>query len=415
MDNEQLQRLRFDFLHGLRGVLSLTVVLYHLVAGLGIDRSRPAVALLLTPIMHGHLAVPAFLVLSGFLLAMPVVLRGGQLPGGRFDFLRRRAIRILPPYFAAYFLSMVFFLALEWGLDLYGIDPWRKLTRMIARDWTIPSVVSHLLLVHNLDAKWAAGMTGVFWTIACEWQIYLLFALVLTPLWRRYGLWAAVALCVTLAAALTELGARDLIFYQFPWLIPVFAAGMVAAVVVFGSAPLCRSLRTANWGAITLGLVVILCIVVWRLEETVLAREGMRWVAVPYNYLPLRTRWIPDVLAGICVASGIVWLAVGHPSIAASSRSGAVASGLCGILESRGFLSLGLCGYSLYLTHLQWVVLLKWATEALALPPGPRLVTLLALGIPGSLAIAWVFHHWFERPFMTRSTREMFRPGRERH
>jgi peptidoglycan/LPS O-acetylase OafA/YrhL len=97
MDNEQLQRLRFDFLHGLRGVLSLTVVLYHLVAGLGIDRSRPAVALLLTPIMHGHLAVPAFLVLSGFLLAMPVVLRGGQLPGGdsisfaaaRFAFCRR--------------------------------------------------------------------------------------------------------------------------------------------------------------------------------------------------------------------------------------------------------------------------------------------------------------------------------------
>jgi hypothetical protein len=30
-------------------------------------------------------------------------------------------------------------------------------SRFIARDWTIPSVVSHLFLVHNLDGKWAAG------------------------------------------------------------------------------------------------------------------------------------------------------------------------------------------------------------------------------------------------------------------
>ena len=410
MDHEQPQRPRLDFLHGLRGVLALTVVLFHIVAGLGIDRSRPAIALLMAPIMHGHLAVPAFLVLSGFLLAMPVVLHGGQLPGGLLDFLRRRATRILPPYYAAYFLSMVFFLALERGLAISGIAPWRKLTRMIARDWTVPSVVSHLFLVHNLDGKWAAGMTGVFWTIACEWQIYLLFALVIVPLWHRYGLWAAVALCVAIAAALTELCARDLMFYQFPWLIPVFASGMVAAVVAFGSAPLCRSMRKANWGAITAGLVVILCIVVWRLDATVLAKDGMRWVAVPYNHLPLRVRWIPDILAGICVASGIVWLAVGHPSVAAaSSRTGPVASRVCGILESRWLLSLGLCGYSLYLTHLQWIVLLKWTTQALALPPGPRLATLLALGIPGSLAIAWLFHRWFERPFMTRTTREMFR------
>ena len=157
MDHKQFQRPRLDFLHGLRGVLALTVVLFHIVAGLGIDRSRPAVALLMAPIMHGHLAVPAFLVLSGFLLAMPVVLHGGQLPGGLLDFLRRRAIRILPPYYAVYFLSMVFFLALERGLALYGIAPWGKLTRMIARDWTVPSFVSHLFLVHNLDGKWPAG------------------------------------------------------------------------------------------------------------------------------------------------------------------------------------------------------------------------------------------------------------------
>ena len=410
MDHEQFQRPRLDFLHGLRGVLALTVVLFHIVAGLGIDRSRPAVALLMAPIMHGHLAVPAFLVLSGFLLAMPVVLHGGQLPGGLLDFLRRRAIRILPPYYAAYFLSMVFFLTLERGLALYGIAPWRKLTRMIARDWTIPSVVSHLFLVHNLDGKWAAGMTGVFWTIACEWQIYLLFALVLVPLWRRYGLWAAVALCVAIAAVLTELYARDLIFYRFPWLIPVFASGMVAAVLAFGSAPLCRSMRKANWGAITLGLVVILCFVVWRLDATVLAKDGMRWVAVPYNHLPLRIQWIPDVLAGICVASGIVWLAVGHPSVAAtSSRTGPVASRVCGILESPWLLSLGLCGYSLYLTHLQWVVLLKWLMQGFGEFPGRRSTFILG-GLVGSLAIAWVFHRWFERPFMTRSTREMFRP-----
>ena len=82
MAHEQLQRPRLDFLHGVRGLLALTVVLFHLVPSLGIDRSRPVIALLMAPIMHGHLAVPAFLALSGFLLAMPVVLQNERLPGG---------------------------------------------------------------------------------------------------------------------------------------------------------------------------------------------------------------------------------------------------------------------------------------------------------------------------------------------
>ena len=409
MDHEQLRRPRLDFLHGMRGVLALTVVLFHLKAGLGVGRSGPAVALLMAPIMHGHLAVPAFLVLSGFLLSMPVVLHGGQLPGGLFDFLRRRAVRILPPYYAAYFLSLVFFLALERGIALCGLAPWRRLSNMMARDWTIPSVVSHVFLVHNVDRTWVAGMTGVFWTIACEWQIYLLFALVLVPLWRRCGLWAAVVLCVAIAAVLTELCARNLIFYQFPWLIPVFATGMVAAVLTFDSSPLCRLLRKANWGAITAGLFLLLCGVVWYLDTTVRATAGLEGVRVTYKHLPLRIRWIPDVLAGICVGSSIVWLAIAHPSVAAaSSRSGPVASRACRLLESRWLLSLGLCGYSLYLTHLQWIMLLKWLMRGFSESPGQQ-ATLLIGGILGSLAIAWIFHRWFERPFMTRSTREMFR------
>ena len=156
-------------------------------------------------------------------------------------------------------------------------------------------------------------------------------------------------------------------------------------------------------------MVVILCIGVWRLDASVLANDGMRWVAVPYNHLPLRIRWIPDVLAGICVASGIVWLAVGHPSVAAaSSRPGVVTSRVRGILESRWLLSLGLCGYSLYLTHLQWIIVLKWLMQGLGDFPGRRSAFILG-GLAGSLAIASIFYRWFERPFMTRSTREMFR------
>ena len=89
---------RVGFLDGLRGLAALYVVLHHaalLVPPIGLGWPASVVRFLLR---HGHYAVTAFLVLSGYgLMHRALAEPGGRLPGGVSAYLARRARRILPP------------------------------------------------------------------------------------------------------------------------------------------------------------------------------------------------------------------------------------------------------------------------------------------------------------------------------
>src|SRR5690349_19576401 len=58
-------------------------------------------------LLYGHMAVAVFIVVSGFSVALAPMRNGGSLSGGLRRFLRRRAWRILPAYWAALILSVV--------------------------------------------------------------------------------------------------------------------------------------------------------------------------------------------------------------------------------------------------------------------------------------------------------------------
>ena len=60
-------------------------------------------------LLYGHVAVSVFIVVSGFSLSIAPVRSGWQLKGGVPRFLRRRAWRILPTYWAALALSCIVF------------------------------------------------------------------------------------------------------------------------------------------------------------------------------------------------------------------------------------------------------------------------------------------------------------------
>ena len=66
------------------------------------------------------------------------------------------------------------------------------------------------------------------WSIALECQIYVVFALLLIPVWKRFGPWAqlAVALVLGLAPHFVFHGRFD---YTIWWLLGLFAMGVVAA------------------------------------------------------------------------------------------------------------------------------------------------------------------------------------------
>lgn len=372
---------RLDFLDGLRGLAALYVVAFHAADWVEWGgrplHERPPFGLGL--LAHGHAAVGVFIVLSGFCLMRPVVASGGRLAGGVAGYLKRRARRILPPYYAATLLSLALIAAVP-ALNRPSGTAWdRCLPAFRAR-----TLLAHALLTHNLDPRHRLKINAPHWSVATEWQIYFALPLLLIA-WRRLGIAATVALAV--AAGLLPhllLPAGKNYDTACPWYLGLFALGMAAAVVE-GSAWRDR----LPWRAIAIlgaaGLVLVL-----------LDPRGSagRWV---YWDRPL---WLRDAFVGLATSLGIV-------AMARDSASGRRALGLS-VLRSRPVAALGTISYSLYLTHGPVLALVHAATGGRSTADGLRL---LALGVPASLAAAWAFYGLVERRFVVGSATRTI-PGR---
>jgi peptidoglycan/LPS O-acetylase OafA/YrhL len=149
---EQPGKVRLRFVDGLRGLAALYVLLFHL--GLNSDEVAgsysPAVQVLRSVLGEGHLAVVVFIVLSGFSLMLPIARSGtGRLTTSLLEFARRRVRRILPAYYAALALGLVLVLGYT------ALGPLLSLKRQPVTGVLEPgTIISHLLLVHNLKFAW---------------------------------------------------------------------------------------------------------------------------------------------------------------------------------------------------------------------------------------------------------------------
>ncbi|HEV8184352.1 MAG TPA: acyltransferase [Chthoniobacterales bacterium] len=129
------------------------------------------------PLSFGWMGVPLFFVISGFCIHASA-LKNNELRVGRFFW--RRFWRIYPPYLAA--LIFAIFIS---QTDITTADGQGQL-------W------SHLLLIHNFRADWIFALNGVFWSLAVEAQLYLLYPL----LWQlrvRWGIAGALKLTLLLS------------------------------------------------------------------------------------------------------------------------------------------------------------------------------------------------------------------------
>jgi peptidoglycan/LPS O-acetylase OafA/YrhL len=358
-------------LDGMRAVASVYVVLFHAVIGFPSGELTGAWRLLRRAAAFGHEAVAVFIVLSGYCLMLPVV-RGGRdrLPRTFGSFIGRRALRILPPYYATLALSLLLLATVEilrrpgsgtiWDDSLpgFGVGP----------------VVSHVLLVHNWVRAWAFQINGPLWSVATEWQIYFAFPL-LIPVWRRFGLAGVVGLA-------TVLGYLPLAFVPesakaaIPWYLALFTLGMGAAAIVHSSRPFERRLRDGvGWGGLTVALWAIALIGGWFF--------GAVW---------FRAKPFTDFLLGLATSTFLVHAALG------------LERGKPGLLTrwlgSRQAVAVGHMSYSLYLTHLPILALCHFALVELALSPGLHALALIFAGTTCSLGLGWLFHLAIERPFI---------------
>ena len=225
-----------DSLDGLRAAAAGAVILTHVSGLTGYTLTGTPLSWALS---RGDVGVPLFFTLSGLLLYRPwaVAALTGQQTGPLTTYLRRRALRILPAYWA------VVLIALPWlnRADARHVWPW----------------VQYLLLIQNYDSHpWWTG-TGAqglaqAWSLAVEVSFYLvlpLLAAALTWLACRGGpagqldvpsrarrLLAGLAVLAASSFAFTVLDQHPRAAYWFEGTLPPlliwFCAGMAIAVVL---------------------------------------------------------------------------------------------------------------------------------------------------------------------------------------
>ncbi|QGF23410.1 acyltransferase family protein [Raineyella fluvialis] len=360
--------LKFPYLDGLRGIAALIVVAYHAFLFTGYQgEAAQAMSIWYHVIGYGYTGVAVFIVLSGYVLMLPIARTDDlRLRGGIWGFLKRRGRRILPPYYAA----------LAFSLALIRVVPVMQSTRGTAWDSKLPitwdSIVAHIFLVHDSSPAWILKINGPMWSVAIEWQIYFAMALVLLPLWRRVppGWLVGTLLLVTLTPAIYGVGAS-----AHPWFLGLFAAGMWAAQLTL------TGTSTRRYGLAALALLALTPVAASAASTLGIARDGMA-----------------ETLAGLSVATGLIWIGrreiSGRPTYAAK------------FLQSRPLVFLGLISYSLYLFHSPLLALLNLLTLPLGLPVITHYIVLTFLGIPVALAVASGMFWLVERHFLNTRQRE---------
>ncbi|MDQ6926164.1 MAG: acyltransferase, partial [Candidatus Eremiobacteraeota bacterium] len=354
-------RAFYPHVEGLRGVAALYVFVFHIWQLAVQHAGGPLTAwYAATPFLqYGHFAVAIFIVISGYCLALPVAARPGLAFSVR-SFFAARARRLLPAYLAVVLLSVP-----VWSLAVV-----LRGGQLNAVHIAIAALM-HIALIHNLFYATTEYLNGPLWSIGLESQIYVVFALLLIPLWRRFGLVAQLA--AALAIGFFPHFVLHSLDWTWPWLCGLFAMGVVAASLTARGATSPRQ----PWTVLAYAAAVVAVVAIVPFHDGV-TEDGALWPA--------------DLALGAAVALFFV----------AASRDDRMLPAR--LLALRPVVLLGTFSYSLYLIHAPLVdltvaCLLRWHANTA--------VTIVAYGvlIPAVVALAYGFYRVFERPFMSKMLR----------
>lgn len=308
---------------------------------------------------------------------LPIVTRGTLDAKFAFwPYIERRFRRIYPPYLAALLLTVALIFV----------------ARRLFPDGEIANLrlspgnfFSHLFLLHNLSPVWSRSLgNDPLWSVATEWQIYFLFPLVLLPVRRLAG-----RIFTIIAGLLIGWGAlfASNFFLESgdPWLLGLFAMGMVGAELAFSSEPKTRAFcERMPW--LTLTFVGSLILIVFR-------SFSERFFAGGFN----RYQYIADPMFGLVAMALLLALSTGSKSIHKA---------IAGIFQSRVAMFLGRYSYSIYLVHFP---LLHLIVDPLCQRWNFNLQQRIFAGliyVPCALALTYIFHLCFKAPILNAKAKK---------
>lgn len=378
-------------LTAVRGLAALWVFVYH--AWRSADPHRLVVhaggaALDFTPLASaGWAGVDVFYVLSGFLLwrMFDDYAAGRSERVALLRYARRRALRILPPYYAQVALLAVLGLVTTW---------------VERPTWTAIAFI--VTLTQNWSYEHFQAINNVWWTLSVEAQFYVTLPLLAFTV-RRAGwapvlilgfatmlAWRIVAFHLFSDAPVYE---RFWILEQFPGHIDQFLCGMFASHLAFardgaGAELRARAMHHARWRtlAVAIGPAALVALAyLLHVGDFYLSY----WEGHPWLYA-----W--HAVAGIAVAVSLYALAV-RPAATASAA---------GSFVGRALVAFGITSYSFYLWHellLRWVSV--WVKATFGAATTTAFAVNVALGFPLALGVATLWYLAFERPFLRARSR----------
>ena len=356
--------LYFPHVEGLRGVAALYVFFFHLTqVAIGIRSPLHLWLPLAMPLLYGHYAVAVFIVVSGFVLGLPVARNPMRFDAKKFAL--RRARRIYPAYLTALCLSIPTFYL--YALVVLGKHP--------SLEHVFISFVAHVVLLHNISASTIKYINPPLWSIALECQIYVVFAVVLVPIWRKVGIYALFLAAVGLGLAPHFL-LHGYLDWSYPWFLGLFGAGVFAAAVVHNA-----TFPAAPWKLFSsVSAVVALFLVIGNSEST--------GDVHPPALIG------PDVAVGMATAIFLI-----ASCVSASTWMPTRALGWWPVEKVGSF------SYSLYLCHI--IVVQTVAAILIGANAGLTVwLTTLIIAVPATLGFAYVFYLVAERPFLSVSYRK---------
>jgi len=339
--------LHLTFIDGMRGTAAFYVVLHHAFQASQLASQSPRFWYYL--FSHGHAMVTVFIAISGFCLMLPVAGNGITLRGGAGVFFKKRAHRILPPYYVALGLAIL--------VEVMS-RPSSGRMAYLREPSTIVGIWSHLLMIHNWFAQAVFGFDGPLWSVAMECQIYLLFPLMVMA-WRRFGsVQTLIAVFILAHAGYHMVGHLVAINYFF-----IFALGMAGAELASRG----KSHKWLQWAC---------------------------WFSLIGYFFMFRDKDnISDFFIGSFAATLMAVLSLG------------AASPVRKALSVRGLTWLGSFSYSLYLTHsvMQHIYLRTDIAARLANEPLKQFLVLVFCVTPIILVVAYLFYLIAERPFINHT------------
>ena len=328
---------RLPELEGMRGVLALWVLAYHVLSISGWWQNLPNSV---KAVADGTNAVDVFILLSGFVIC-------GLLLSKRepyFVFLFRRYARLMPVFVICLIAAL--------SAEAMGYMPVRY------KSQDLPFLLAgNLTLLHGaIPEFWIKGASGAIlnpaWSISLEWQFYLV-APFLVALLSRFGsrFIAGSLVCI----AIYRLALPNLVGFSsafLPYKIQLFWIGIVSALAYRWIA---SNEANRNLGQAVALAALAACVLLLPYKQNI---GLLIWIV---TMVMLTGRW----------------------------------QGIWHLLGSKTFVALGALSYPLYLAHevIIWIVVSHWTPKS-----NNELLLLFAVVFVLAILSAWILHKIIEVP-----------------